>query len=256
MDYFLNNQNLIYNKFQSVRLKLAEYFAKEHIQEFYLRAEVFLENGKSAYEMLLGKEAGKMAGATERLLQNNDAFAPVGLGLFVKKATFASSKEYPGNDHILSFVDDDVFDGAAVGGFTEAQCVEGVYNADLSINADGKEILYKLDTAMLKRVPDYRFQANSARYHYSQEALADYANFQPLFKDFVLMGGNENKVTLDIRGADTGTIEAGSTANDSGKVEQNKAVIIFPGLIIRGGADKVTNLDMGQFMRDGALYLP
>ena len=57
---------------------------------------------------------------------------------------------------------------------------------------------------------------------------------------------------MDIRGANTGTIQAGTGTTD----EQNKAVIIFPGLIIRGGADKVTNLDVGQFMRDGAFYLP
>lgn len=252
MDYYLNNQNLIYNKFQSIRLKLAEYFPKEHIQEFFLRAEVFLENGKSAYDLILGKEAGKTAGATERLLQSNDAFAPVGIGLAVKKAALVSSKEYPGNDQLVWFADDDVFDGAAVGGYTEAQCMEGVYNADLSISADGKEILYKLDTAMLKRVPDYRFQANSARYHYSNESLAQYANFLPMFKDFVLMGGNENKVSLDIRGANTGSIQAGTGTTD----EQNKAVVIFPGLIIRGGADKVTNLDVGQFKMDGAFYLP
>ena len=252
MDYYLNNQNLIYNKFQSMRLKLAEYFPKEYIQEFFLRAEVFLENGKSSYDFQLGKEAGKTAGATERLLQNNDAFAPVGLGLSVKKAALVSGKEYPGNDQVLNFADDDIFDGAAVGGYTEAQCMEGVYNADLSMSADGKEIIYKIDTAMLKRVPDFRFQANSARWHWSGESLSQFANFLPLFKDFVLMGGNENKVTMDIRGANTGTIQAGTGTTD----EQNKAVIIFPGLIIRGGADKVTNLDVGQFMRDGAFYLP
>lgn len=98
---------------------------------------------------------------------------------------------------------------------------------------------------MLERVPDNSFQAGS-RYHNSNASLTDFCNFHPLMKQLVLIGGNENRVNLTIQGANTGTIEAGSTANDAGKVEQNKAVVIMPGWIIRGGADKVLNIDLKQ----------
>lgn len=248
-----NSMSFIQNRTLSIREKLKQYYPPELIQDFFLRAETFLEDGKSSYELLLGKDAGKTAGATERLLQTNDAFAPVGLALRVKKATFVNNREFPGNDKLLSFVDSAVFDAAAVGDFSEAQCMQGVYNSDLALYADGKELLYKIDTSALEFIYDIPLTAD--RTHHLTGCLSDMCGYLPLSKDFAIFGGNENKVVLDIKGADTSMIAGDPAANAEEKVEQNKAVVIFFGLIVRGGADKVNHVDLIDNVYNGALIL-
>lgn len=242
----LNSLNSLQARAINTREKLAKYFGKEFIEDFYLRSETFLENGKSSYEFQLNKQAGKVASKVERLLSNNDAFAPIAIGVAVKKAALTGGVESPGNDQLLFFADNGVFDGAAVGGYTEAACVQGIYNANLSMKADGQELIYSLDTAALENVPDFRFTATRIF-----QAGSIQQNLHPLTKEFVLFGGNDNVVTLDIQGGNTGTI-AGDTATDSGSAigatEQNKAAVIMYGLIIRGGADKVNHLDLTQMM--------
>ena len=232
----LNSLNSLQARLVNTRLKLAEYFPKEDIQDFYLRVEADLENGKSTVDFLLGSSAGRTAGRTERLLQNNDAFAPVAVGLFVKKAKLVAGVESPGNDSLLATVDSDIFDNAGANDYSEAECVQAVYNSDLGMYADGKELLYKMDTAFLEAP----LTGNGQR-------LEDHMKI--LNKEFVIFGGNDNKVSLDMRGAITDTIAGDPAATAT---EKNKAVLTFSGLIIRGGADKVNHLDIQQAMGGGA----
>ena len=253
MNLPVNQLSFIQNRQIGLREKLATMFPKELIQDFFLRSEVYLENGKTNYDILLGKEAGKTAGPTERLLQTNDAFAPNAVALRVKKDKFVSDKAYPGNVKLYSYADDGVFDGAAVGGFTEAECMQPIYNSDFSLYADGKELIYKLDTSQMEYIPENRFTAT--RIHAGTGSLPGFEGFLPLSKDFVLLGGNENRGNLDLRGANVGTIEADPTANTPDKVEQNKVVLIFYGLIVRGGGDKVSQFEMADIVKNGAILM-
>lgn len=239
MNIMLNSLNSIQARKVNTRTKLADYFPKEDIQDFYLRVEADLQNGKSSVEFLLGASAGRTAGKTERLLQNNDAFAPVALGLFVKKAKLVAGVESPGNDSLLASVDATIFNHAGSGNYSEAECVQAVYNSDLAMYADGKELLYKVDTQMLEAV-----------FSGSGQLLED--AMQILTKEFVIFGGNDNKVTLDMKGAITDTIAGDPAATAT---EKNKAVLIFSGLIIRGGADRVNHLDASQLIAGNTLAL-
>ena len=246
-----NSGGFILDRIIAVREKLAAYWPKEHIQPFFLKAETYLVNGQNSYPILLGKSAGKVAFINEKLLQQNDAYAPVGVSIGVKKVVMANNAESnPGKVITYPYAEDTVFDGAAVGGNTEAECVESVFNADFSLAADGKEVLYNLDTAQLKFIPDFRFTAT--RTQAATGSLADMTRFFPLIKEFVLFGGNENMINISLRGGATNQIEA---ADGQADTERNKVSICFIGLIVRGGADKVAHIDLPGIADKGFMPL-
>lgn len=218
-------------------MKLKEYFPSEDIQDFFLRAEDNLNNGKSSHEIQLVNTAGKTAAATERLLTSNDAFMPLEVGLFIKKATIAGGREFPGNDRLYTFPLASLFNGAAVGGFTEAQCVEAVYNGDLGLYSDGKELMYKIDTSIFRH--EYATADSSPN-------ILDV--FYPLAKQFVLFGGNDNVAKIDFKSSNVGSIQGDTVTAGALDTEQNKLVLIFKGLIIRGGADRVNHIDLQGLM--------
>jgi hypothetical protein len=51
---------------------------------------------------------------------------------------------------------------------------------------------------------------------------------------------------IDIKAANVGTIAGDGSA--VGVTEQNKVVLIFQGLVIRGGADRVNHVDLINLM--------
>jgi hypothetical protein len=252
LDLQANDLGFIQNRMLAAYQKLvATGYQEDNIQSHFLRAEVFLENGKSDYEMELGKSAGKIAGPREKLLQTNDAYAPIALSLGVSKVPISNNAEsVSGKSIVYPYVDDGVFNGAALAGNTEAECVESVFNGDFSMKTDSTEIIYGVDTSRLKYVPQNRFTAT--RIQCSTGSLASYEGYYPFIKQFAIFGGNQNIVRLNLKGAATNQIAA---ADGQTATQRNKVVVIFAGLIIRGGSDNVKHIDIRKAKEKGVLYL-
>lgn len=233
----------------AVREKLKQYFPEASIQPFMLQCEAPLVNGENSIEFRLSKEDNTVKSPTQRLLNQNDAFAPVLVSLGVQKVIKLGNKSYPGNSPVYTYPAP-IFDAAAPNptSLTENQCIYGLYGGgELEYKADGKEIIYR---EAATKFMHYAANPQIAGSIAPTGDLDDMEQFCWIGKEFIFFGGNENIITLNTRGVDNSTVEGDPAATDT---EFNQAVYRAIGWIIRGGADKVTHLD--AVMANGVLSL-
>lgn len=228
-----------------LREKLAAAFGGDMniIQPFMHRTYVELENGKTSYEFLFDRQAGKTAYPSEKLLHSNDAFAPAFLALRIAKVKKdANGKLKIANSRPFSYVVPQIFDGpVSPSGFTEQECLLAIFNgSNISMGVDQTEIIYQLDGAMFEHIPETQFFAADSTLPNTGQ-LSEFDGFVDLEKEIVLFGGNQNHVRLELRDADVSTIQAGVGAEDD---EINILQLWSYGFIVRGGSEKLRHSDM------------
>lgn len=213
------------------------------VQQFMHRTYVELENGKTAYEFLFDRQAGKTAFPSEKLLHSNDAFAPAFVALRIAKVKKdANGKMKIANARPFSYVVPEIFDGAASAtGFTEAECLLGVFNgSNISMGVDQTEIIYQWDGSMFEYIPETQFLAGDNLLP-STGSLSEHEGWVDMGKEVVIFGGNQNHVKLEFRDADVSSIQSGVGEEDN---EVNILQLWSFGYIIRGGSEKLRHSDM------------
>lgn len=247
MNQYVSTPVLIQARLIAVREKLVAIFGKDmaaQIQPYTVKAKDQFANGKANYLIKLGLDNNKYSTGnntddTQSLIPKNDAFCPVAMSFGIRKAVVASGITLGAVGKTYSYPEDFIFDGAAVGGYTELQDIQGVFGGGkLSWKADNHEIIYSQLCEDFLYAP---VTQESALLYPSTGSLAEYEGCRLLTKEFILFGRNDNLIALDIFNTDTQTI-AGGTGTSA--TEINEPIVKLHGFVIRGAGDGITNLDV------------
>ncbi len=239
----------------AVRNKLIEVFGRDaavNIQPYTVFAKDQFVNGRTGYKIALGQDNNPFSASdgTLSLIPKNDAFCPVAMSFGVRKAVVASGVNYGALGKIYTYPEDLAFDGAAVGGYTELQDIQGVFGGGkLSWKADNQEIIYSQNCRDFLYAP---VTQESALLYPSTGSLDDYESCRVVDKEFILFGRNDNVIALDIFNSDVQTIAYGSTASAT---EINEPVVILHGWVIRGAGQGVTDLDVAYSSNGKVAFL-
>ena len=129
-----------------------------------LRMLTKLENNKSSIAFDV-KNAQSIDGSKvpQVLLTTNDVFVVSHLGFMVEKVRVKDKKRYFGNARALPYPDRAVFDGAAVAPspFSEAECLEAIYNGTLSFKTGDYTRLGDFPMSYYRITPETQQSASS-----------------------------------------------------------------------------------------------
>jgi len=206
-------------------------FSPDAIQPYFVKAFLPLVAGQTHYPIAFSKKdnVDNSADKTQCFIPNNDAFAPVGIGIGVKKVTVANA-DY--GSRIYRYAEKGVFDAASG---AEQAAVSGVFTGGwLNIAADNQEIIMRVNHSDLEFVPRTQVSATT---HPASGNRAEMESYTLLTKEFLLFGQNDNVANIYLVQTPTTSI-----AGDTG--EQNYVGILLAGLIIRNGGAGVLNLDV------------
>lgn len=175
---------------------------------------------------------------TENLLAKSDVFYANAFGLGIHQVKLdATQKPMPGNSPLIFYPDPDLFVGAAVAGgvLPEADCLEMLYNSNLSLQTDQDIRLDKFSTNIFRIVPQTQFAGTPRNQpNYDGLATVDISTAIALFGDRV------NSVKIDFPDGDYSAIE-GNIVNSGYK---NFAVLVLEGFSIVGGANNARVVDL------------
>jgi hypothetical protein len=245
MGPYVSSPTLIQARLIAVREKLISIFGKDNavnIQPYTVRAKDQFANGRTNYTIKLGQDNNKYDNDdTQNLIPKNDAFCPVAMSFGVRKAVLSGTNVLSAVGKTYTYPEDLAFDGAAVGGFTELQDIQGVFGGGkLSWKADNQEIIYSQLCSEFLYAP---LTQESALLYPSTGSLVDFEAFKLMTKEFILFGRNDNQIILDIYNSDVQTIAGGT---GTAATEINEPIVILSGFVIRGAGQGLSNIDLAQ----------
>ncbi|MEO1413413.1 MAG: hypothetical protein AAFW73_26275 [Bacteroidota bacterium] len=181
----------------------------------------------SAIEFALDRRQGERP--LEIRLDENDAFLCHAAGLALHGVPIIGGRELPAIVERLHYPDPNVFNGPAIGGVTELQSLEMVYNGLLQIETEQDIRLKQYDTSVFRTVPEVQKSATTVP-QTCENAIKD------LDTAFMFYGGSRNDIRILLNSA------GGNYAAISGVADTrvNYAVLILEGIIMTGASKKAT----------------
>lgn len=168
--------------------------------------------------------------ATDNRLKRDSLMFVNLVGLALHKVPIFSSVEYPFNNPLVFYPDKNVFaDAAAAPGVVpEWQCLEAIYNGQVSFKTNSTVRLEDYPTNIFRRVPQTQ---NGAAAHPSQGL-----EMVDINTSFYMSGQTDNKFTLQIGNGDRNGITGGAES-------ANYVCLLLGGFEIVEGAKGTLRID-------------
>lgn len=201
------------------------------IQIFIVSAWVALTNNNTNPEIHFSQQYNGLDASPQELIAENDGFVPVAGRLGVSKVTDGNFDQAV----IYQYADKTIFDGAAVGGSTENECVTAFFNnSRINLTVEKQPVITDLLSSYFQHQPAQQVAAANTG---ETGAAENWENFKPMFTDVGFTGKNKNIIRLDLNGPIT-TLAGDGTASPA---EQNYAVVELLGFKLQGMGQEVAN---------------
>ena len=206
-----------------------------------LRLEVPLTNNSGSYKFELFPTTVN-ARKSEKRLNRNDLFVATGIALGVTK--WNPVTDTYGNNPLYFNPDANFFLGVA-SSVKEADCLNALYNAQMSLRSSTTERVAPFLTNELRRSPNRGYTKGVASSHILYD---DHQEFDGIpFFDFephvILSGQDDNYIHLELPKSDLTVLQGGVNQSGTAVDTRNVAVIILDGFVVPEGASVPTRFD-------------
>lgn len=217
---------------EALQINLNDYIIHEHT----LRLEKSLVAGNNTYRFQMYQNPGSDR-PQEIKLNRNDAFIVTALGLAITKEDTSTNPDNYGNYPLYTFPDPGFFLGVPGSGLNEAQCLEVIYNGQISIKTNNTERLVGLSTQHFRYVPERALSSGvPPQYGPSME----YRGFFEMEPHIILNGQQDNQVELSIGAGDTAVIAGGIDGSAGAVNTRNIVVAQLHGFLVNEAAEAAT----------------
>lgn len=206
------------------------------ISEQTLRLEAELKAGRNAYALQMYENPGSDR-PQEIKLNRNDAFIVIAAALAITKQDKTNDPPLYGNYPLFTFPDPGFFLGSPAAGLDEHECLETVYNGQLTIKTNNTDRLTGLSTSHFRYVPE-RTMGDGVYPQYGP--TLEKRGFFEMEPHIILNGQQNNLVEVEIGAGDTAVIAGGIDGSAQAVDTTNVMVVQLHGFLLSEAAAAAT----------------